>query len=108
MRLALEEDIKIVGEADEGVAAVNLAVLRRPDVVILDLEMTGMDGLHAIEALRSVAPKTGIVVLSMHDDACSRRKAIEAGASAFVGKHEQGEALPLSIRRVAVRETPRS
>jgi two-component system, NarL family, response regulator NreC len=101
MRLALEPDITIVGEADEGVAAVHLASLRHPDVIVLDLEMSGMDGLHAIEALRAVVPDTAIVVLSMHDNAVSRRQVLTAGANLFVGKHEGSERLPSSIREAA-------
>ena len=101
MRLALEPDITIVGEADEGVAAVHLASLRQPDVVVLDLEMSGMDGLRAIEALRAVIPNAAIVVLSMHDNAVTRRRVIEAGANLFVGKHEESERLPCSIREAA-------
>jgi DNA-binding NarL/FixJ family response regulator len=102
MRLALEPDLTIVGEADEGVAAVHLASLRQPDVIVLDLEMSGMDGLHAIEALRAVIPHAAIVVLSMHDNATMRRRVIEAGANLFVGKHEGSERLPNSIREAAV------
>lgn len=106
MRLALEPDIHIVGEADEGGAAVHLALLRHPDVVVVDLEMGGMDGMAAIQALRSVAPQCAIVVLSMHDDAGTRVRAGSAGAAAFVGKHEGAEALPSAIRRVSVPAGP--
>src|SRR3954465_6412739 len=89
MRLALESDITVVGEADEGVAAVHLASLRKPDVVVLDLEMSGMDGLRAIEALRAVTPETAIVVLSMHDNPMTRNSVLQAGASVFVSKCER-------------------
>jgi len=101
MRLSLESDLQVVGEAGSGEEA--LAVVRElePDVILMDIEMPGIDGLVATSAMRSVAPQSAVVTLSLHDDAASREKALAAGATAFVGKHEASEALLLAIRDAA-------
>ncbi|MBI2323175.1 MAG: response regulator transcription factor, partial [Chloroflexi bacterium] len=69
MRLALEPDLAIVGEACDGAAALALVPMVRPDVVLVDVAMPGMDGIAATAALRARAPRTAVVVLSIHDDA---------------------------------------
>jgi DNA-binding NarL/FixJ family response regulator len=94
MRLSLESDLHVVGEAASGEEA--LAVVRSlpPDVILMDIEMPGLDGLVTTAAMRSVAPRSAVVTLSLHDDAASRGKALAAGATAFVGKHAASESLP--------------
>src|SRR5690242_12162064 len=69
MRLALEADLRVVGEATNGADAVELAARLRPDVVVLDIQMPGIDGIAAARALTARDPRMGIVVLSIHDDA---------------------------------------
>lgn len=101
MRLSLESDLMVVGEAASGEEA--LAVVRslQPDVILMDIEMPGLDGLVTTAAMRSVAPNSAVVTLSLHDDSASREKALAAGATAFVGKHEASEALLTAIRDAA-------
>jgi DNA-binding NarL/FixJ family response regulator len=98
MRLELEPDLVVVGEANDGVEAVRQAVATTPDVVVMDVEMPAMDGIAAIAALRARAPRSAIVVLSIHDDANTRERALAAGASAFVAKHEADGVLLSAIR----------
>jgi DNA-binding NarL/FixJ family response regulator len=100
--LALEPDLEVVGEASDGAEAISLARALRPDVILMDVEMPGMDGISATAALRSVVPQSAVVILTLHDDAATKTRAREAGAAAFVAKHQMEETLLAEIRRVAV------
>jgi DNA-binding NarL/FixJ family response regulator len=101
MRLSLESDLQVVGEAASGEEA--LAVVRslQPDVILMDIEMPGLDGLVTTAAMKTVAPNSAVVTLSLHDDVASREKALAAGATAFVGKQAAEEALLTAIRGAA-------
>jgi DNA-binding NarL/FixJ family response regulator len=105
MRLALEPDITVVGEASDGLTGLSMAATLRPDVVVMDVEMPGMDGLTATAALRAVAPDIPVVAISVNDEGGARRLAQEAGVAAFIGKHSCGEDLLAAIRQVARRAT---
>jgi DNA-binding NarL/FixJ family response regulator len=101
MRLELEPDLAIAGEAGDGLEAVRLAQEVRPDVVVMDVEMPHMDGLAAATELQATIPPPRVVMSSIHDDTLTRTRAAAAGASAFVGKQEGVEFLIETIRRVA-------
>lgn len=103
MRLELEPDIDVVGEAADGAAAVSAMPLVEPDVALMDVEMPVMDGITATERICSGHPGCAVVVLSLHDDAATRLRAKTAGARAFVAKHQIGEALLDAIRGAAGR-----
>jgi two-component system response regulator DesR len=100
MRLTIEADVEVVGEAGSGEAALRLVRSLSPDVVLMDVEMPGMDGIDATAALRAAAPQVAVVVLSLYDDARTRARAREAGAAAFVAKHQAKTTLLATIRRV--------
>ncbi|WKZ37389.1 MAG: response regulator transcription factor [Anaerolineales bacterium] len=100
MRLALEEDMQVVGEAQNGRDALSAIPHLKPIVVLMDMEMPEMDGLAAIQTLRSIAPESKVVVLTIHDDETSRRRAYESGAAGFVCKCAGDEALLNVIRAV--------
>jgi two-component system, NarL family, response regulator DesR len=103
MRVALEEDLEVVGEAGGVAEAIPLARALRPDVVLMDVEMPGTEGISGIAALRRVAPRSAVVVFTLYDDAAMRARAREAGAAALVAKHQTEETLLLAaIRPVAV------
>ncbi len=91
----------IVGETDNGKAALRLVEVLRPDVILMDIEMPEMDGLMATAALRRLAPDSAVVIISMHEDATMRARAQAAGAVAYVAKHLCGEQLPEKIRQAA-------
>jgi two-component system response regulator DesR len=98
MALSLETDIDVVGEAGDGPEALAETELTRPDVVVLDYEMPGMDGPAVIEALKRSGWGGAVVMLSLHDDAAHRQNAVTAGAYAFVSKSEPCERLVDQIR----------
>ena len=101
MRLELEPDLEVVGEAENGPAALEQVRRLAPSVVLMDVQMPGMNGIEATRELRAQAPGTAIVVLSMHDDATTQARARAAGASAFVTKHGIDSSLLEAIRRAA-------
>jgi DNA-binding NarL/FixJ family response regulator len=101
MRLQLEPDITIVGEAEDGIAAVAAAQTLQPDVLVMDYEMPGMDGLEATKTLADLGSDSRVVMLSIHDDASLKQAAAGAGVHAFVAKHQSSEALLAAIRSAA-------
>ena len=100
MRLDLEPDLTIVGEAENGIEALQLAQAVQPDVVVMDVEMPAMDGITATNGLQSMSPPVAVVISSIHDDAQTRCRAKGAGAVAFVGKQEGVELLIDTIRQI--------
>ena len=102
MRLELEPDLTIVGEACDGLEAVALAQTLVPDVVVMDVEMPGLDGIGATRQLRARTPSMAIVILSIHCDVATRERAREAGATTFVEKRAEIDVLLAEIRRAAL------
>ncbi len=98
MRLALEKDFQVVGEANDGQEALELVEKLRPNVVVMDVVMLRMDGITATGAIRAHYPETAIVVLSLHADAQTRDRAQGAGAAAFITKGETEGELVQAIR----------
>lgn len=81
-------DWQVVGEADNGEAAVLLAEAHQPQIAVLDVEMPGKNGIEAARQIRQVSPGTRIVALSMYGDIHYQERMFEAGASAYVLKNE--------------------
>jgi DNA-binding NarL/FixJ family response regulator len=100
MRLELEPDMSVVGEAGSGEEAISLAQALHPDVVLMDVRMPGTDGMSATETLRATVSQSAIVILSLYDDAETRAQAEAAGAAAFVAKHQMRAELLATVRRV--------
>jgi len=101
VRFQLEPDMQVVGEASTGREALTLAQALTPDVVLLDIEMPGMDGIEATAALRTVVPLSAVVILSIHTDRQTRMRAQAAGAVAFVEKRGTTDTLLSAIRQAA-------
>lgn len=99
MRLALEADMQVIGEASNGKEALDLISQLTPDVVLMDVEMPVMDGIAATQRLRSLVPQSAVVILSIHDDQATQLRAHQAGAVAFVGKHGTTDILLATIRQ---------
>lgn len=101
IRLHLEPDMQIVGEAGNGKEVLSMAKELAPDVVLMDVEMPEMDGIAATAALSAAASTSAVVILSIHDDAQTRGRAQAAGAVAFVEKRGVTDSLLAAIRQAA-------
>lgn len=98
MRLLMEPDMTVVGEASSGEQVVALVQSLTPDIVLMDVEMPAMDGISATAALRDAQAQSAVVMLSIHDDVNTRARAQAAGAVAFVEKRGAVETLLATIR----------
>ena len=99
MRLELEPDMAVVGEAGDGATGLALARAIHPTVVVMDIAMPIMDGLAATAALSATVPDSAVVIHSLHDDRATQERARVAGASAFVSKHRLDLPLLAAIRQ---------
>jgi DNA-binding NarL/FixJ family response regulator len=99
-------DIEIVAEAQNGAEAVKLAVKHKPDVVLLDIRMTGTNGLDVIEEIRGKLPETRVVMLSTYDNPTYIARAVALGASDYVLKGTSRKELIAAIRAAAANEIP--
>jgi DNA-binding NarL/FixJ family response regulator len=93
--------IEVVGEAGTGVDAVREALLLRPDVVVMDLRMSGMDGVEATRRILASDPSIGILVLTMFDEEDLVADALAAGARGYVLKGAEQHEIERAIRAVA-------
>ncbi len=84
--LSLEEDIEVVGQASNGLEAVSQASRLRPDIILMDLQMPGMDGVEAIEKIKEADPDTRILIPTTYETDDYIFRGIEAGARAYLLK----------------------
>ena len=98
--LSFEDDIEVVAQVGRGDEVTPAALATKPDVALLDIEMPGMDGLTAAAALSQASPGTKIVILTTFGRPGYLRRAMEAGASAFVVKDSPADRLARTIRQV--------
>lgn len=103
LRRVLEDhaDLTVVAEARDGREAVRMAAEARPDVAILDVSMPGMNGVEAAAAIATETPQTGIVMVSMHSDDLWIRRALQAGARAYLAKDADNQDLIGAVEAVA-------
>jgi DNA-binding NarL/FixJ family response regulator len=99
--LASFDDMDVVAEADNIDAAIKAVVTHQPDVVLLDLQLNGEDGVDVVRALAARAMDVAVLVLSVHDDASRLRNVLRAGARGYLLKSARPEELARAIRQVA-------
>lgn len=99
--LEFEDDMEIVGEAEDGLQAVSAARELRPDVVIMDLRMPALDGAAATATVLRESPNTKVLILTTYGTSSDVMRAIRAGASGAVSKTLPNEKLTAAIRSVA-------
>ena len=102
--LGFETDIEVVGAAESGPAALEQAPRLVPDVVLMDINMPGMDGITTTEHFSSVLPSAAIVMMSVQGEADYLRRSMLAGAREFLVKPFSSDELVASIRQVHQRE----
>jgi DNA-binding NarL/FixJ family response regulator len=101
MILDAQDDIEVVGEAIDGRDAVAQAGRLRPDVIVMDVRMPGMDGIEATRRLTAATPPTRVLVLTMFDLDEYVFEALRAGASGFLVKDRPPEELVTAVRLLA-------
>jgi DNA-binding NarL/FixJ family response regulator len=105
--LKLKGDLKIIGEAKNGLEAVRLAEQLKPDVILMDLAMPELDGFEATSRIKANHPEIGIIVFSIHDDDDAREKACAVGADAFINKEAETQQLIDAIQNVSAQAASR-
>lgn len=102
LRLLIDNqpDMHVIGEAGDGLQAIDQAAALQPDVVLLDLTMPKIDGLSSLKQIRERAPQTRVLILTMHADEQYLRDAISRGASGYVVKQAADQEVLSAIRAV--------
>jgi DNA-binding NarL/FixJ family response regulator len=98
--LELEDDLEVVGEAQDGRQAVAMVKKVRPAVVVMDIAMSLLNGLEAIRQILKAVPGTRILILSAHSDSAYVKNATHSGAVGFLLKHASVDVLSKGIREV--------
>ena len=96
-----QSDMEVVGEADNGRAAVHLAEQFLPDVVVMDISMPELNGLQATKKLKEKCPRVKVLILTRHTEPVYLQELLQAGASGYVLKHSKSEELIRAIQAVA-------
>jgi pilus assembly protein CpaE len=102
--LGFEGDVEVVGAAAGGPEAIEMANALKPDVVLMDINMPGMDGITATEKLAADVPTAAVIMMSVQGEADYLRRSMLAGAREFLVKPFSSDELTASIRQVFVRE----
>lgn len=107
LRLALlrSPHIRVVGEAPDGETAVSLAERRRPDVIVMDLRMPGMDGIEATEEIMRRLPDAKVLIFTAYSERALLQRGLESGARGYILKEAPHETLLRAIEKVAAGET---
>jgi DNA-binding NarL/FixJ family response regulator len=101
MLLGVEDDIEVVGEAGDGVAATGLAAAAVPDVILMDVRMPKRSGIEACLAIKEVAPTARIIMLTVSDEEADLYDAVKNGASGYLLKDSSIDEVAQAVRVVA-------
>ena len=99
-----ELDLEVVGEAESAKEAIQLVRDRSPDLAIIDITLKGSSGLELIKSIKSLSIGVPMLVLSMHDESLYAERALRAGATGYITKHQAADEVLLAIRRVLAEE----
>lgn len=103
LRLSLSRTphVRVIGEASDGASAISLAERRRPNVVIMDVRMPGMDGIEATKALLEKVPTTAVLIFTAYGERSLLDRGLEAGAKGYILKEAPHHTLLRAIEKVA-------
>lgn len=99
--LGVEDDISVVGQAGGGAEALRLVPQIKPDVILMDVRMPGMDGLTALDQLKSLYPTLSVIMVTLYDDPDYLYRAVSAGAAGYILKDASRAELLSAVRTVA-------
>jgi DNA-binding NarL/FixJ family response regulator len=95
-----EPDLSVCGEADGAHSAFHAITTLRPDIVVLDISLSGPDGLDVLKDIRMKTASLPVLILSMHDESIYAERAMRAGANGYIMKQEATEKVLVAIRRI--------
>ncbi|HYO41417.1 MAG TPA: response regulator transcription factor [Nocardioidaceae bacterium] len=101
MLLGVEDDIEVVGEAGDGVAATDLVAAAAPEVILMDVRMPKRSGIEACVAIKEIAPTTRIIMLTVSDEEADLYDAVKNGASGYLLKDSSIDEVAQAVRVVA-------
>ena|ERR1700756_123889 len=95
-----EADLVVCGEAEDATGAMLVVASARPDILIVDISLSGPDGLDLLKNIRTTHPTLPVLILSMHDELIYAERALRAGANGYIMKQEATEKVLVAIRRI--------
>lgn len=100
LMLSNQDDVAVVGEASDGVEALECIGQEQPDIVLLDVSMPNMNGLECLKKIKDMYPSVKVILLTMHEDVQYLRQGLAAGAMGYVLKKAADDVLFQAIRTV--------
>jgi DNA-binding NarL/FixJ family response regulator len=95
-----EADLSVCGEAEGAHSAFHAIATLRPDIVLLDISLSGPDGLDVLKEIRMKTGTLPVLILSMHDESIYAERAMRAGANGYIMKQEATEKVLVATRRI--------
>jgi DNA-binding NarL/FixJ family response regulator len=105
LKKLLEPEFELVGIVGDGFALLEAAAEQKPDVIVTDISMPGLNGVEALEELKKKNPDVHVVCLTMHHELAYARRALDAGALGYVLKHSAPDELVMAVRAAAAGRT---
>ena len=100
-----EPDLMVCGEAEDASTALQAIITEKPDILIVDISLSGPDGLDLLKNIRTRYPSLPVLILSMHDESIYAERALRAGANGYIMKHEAAEKVLGAVRQILNHET---
>jgi DNA-binding NarL/FixJ family response regulator len=104
--LERQADVEVIGEAASGEAALDLAVRARPDLVLMDVRMPGIDGLETTRRLKRRCPTASVIIMTLYENPEYLSEALKAGAAGYLIKDASHHEVLSTVRRVLRGESP--
>lgn len=102
--LSMKKDIRMIGEADNGMQLLNLLKHIQPDVILLDIQMPILDGINTLPEIKKLYPHIRVIMLTMHNDHSMISKLMEVGANAYLTKNSDSEVIYEAVKTVFEQE----